>query len=156
MLEYAQRILSSPGKHDGLHWEGTPDSLAPKSLAGAAEGNEEPYHGYYFRILKAQGPDAPGGVLSYIVNGRMIGGFGLVAWPAVYGAAGIKTFIVSTMASFTERISEPTQRPWPNSWCSSIQIHRGRRSRESELYQLRPPNPNAVLGLLGIHTNGQR
>ena len=55
----------------------------------------QPYHGYFFRILEAQGPNAPGGAAEYVVNGRMIGGFAVVAWPAVYGSSGIKTFMVS-------------------------------------------------------------
>ena len=54
-----------------------------------------PYHGYYFHILKAQGPDAPGGALDYVVKGKMIGGFALVAWPAEYGNSGIKSFLVN-------------------------------------------------------------
>src|SRR5438093_4995600 len=102
ILEYAQKILSSPGMHDGLYWEGAPDSLVPKSFASAAaaddtaaDGKQKPYHGYYFRILKAQGPDAPGGALSYVVKGKMVGGFAMVAWPTEYGVSGIKTFIVS-------------------------------------------------------------
>jgi hypothetical protein len=100
-LEYAQRIVSSPGKQDGLYWEGQPGSLVPKSFAAAAEavaaagGKREPYHGYYYRILKAQGPDAEGGAVNYVVKGEMIGGFALVAWPAEYGVSGVKTFIVN-------------------------------------------------------------
>lgn len=100
ILEYAQKIVSSPGKKDGLYWEGEPGNLVPKSFAGAALAQEEagkavPYHGYRFHILKAQGPDAAGGALNYVVNGKMIGGFALVAWPNEYGVSGIKTFIVS-------------------------------------------------------------
>ena len=100
-LEYAQKIASSPGKQDGLYWEGQTHSLVPKSFAGAAEAaaaagrKMEPYHGYYYRILKAQGPDAEGGAANYVVKGEMIGGFALVAWPAEYGASGVKTFIVN-------------------------------------------------------------
>jgi hypothetical protein len=55
----------------------------------------EPYHGYYFRVLKSQGPDAPGGAFDYVVNGKMIGGFAMVGWPADYGVSGIRTFIIS-------------------------------------------------------------
>jgi hypothetical protein len=100
-LEYAQRIVSSPGKQDGLYWEGQPGSLVPKSFAAAAEAaaeagrKREPYHGYYYRILKAQGPAAEGGAVDYVVKGEMIGGFALVAWPAEYGVSGVKTFIVN-------------------------------------------------------------
>ena len=90
--------MSTPGRQDGLYWDRVPDSLVPKSFAAAASGETvaaKPYHGYYFRILKAQGPEAPGGALDYVVNGIMIGGFGMIAWPAEYGGSGIKTFIVS-------------------------------------------------------------
>jgi hypothetical protein len=107
MPEYAQRLLSTPGKMDGLYWPaqmGEPESpLGPLVAAARAAGyrksakSEEPapYHGYFYKVLTAQGPDAPGGVVDYIVNGRMIGGFGLVAWPARYGESGVMTFIVN-------------------------------------------------------------
>ena len=101
VLQYAQKIISSPGKKDGLYWEGAPENLVPKAFADAsaamaAEGKKpEPYHGYYFRILKAQGPDAEGGAIDYVVKGKMIGGFALIAYPAEYGVSGIKTFIVN-------------------------------------------------------------
>ena len=99
LLQYAQKINSTAGKHDGLYSDDR-ESLAPKSLALAAAGEAtvaqlEPYHGYYFRILKAQGPDAAGGPFNYVVDGKMFGGFALVAWPAEYGVSGIQTFIVS-------------------------------------------------------------
>jgi hypothetical protein len=100
--EYAQKIVSSPGKEDGLYWEpvkGGAECQVPKGFAQAAIGmsleNREPYRGYYFRILTAQGPDAKGGAVNYLVNGHMIGGFALVAWPAEYGVSGIQTFIVN-------------------------------------------------------------
>jgi hypothetical protein len=99
ILEYAQKIVSSSGKHDGLYWDGA--NIVPKSFAEAAEsyakeGNKlQPFHGYYFKVMKAQGPDAQGGALSYVVKGQMIGGFALVAWPAEYGVSGIHTFIVN-------------------------------------------------------------
>jgi len=102
ILTYAQNIISTPGKKNGLYWEGEPTNLVPKSFADAAaamlpeQGKKPvPYHGYYFHILKAQGPDAAGGAMDYVVNGEMIGGFALVAWPAEYGVSGIKTFLVS-------------------------------------------------------------
>jgi len=101
ILEYAQKIVSSPGKQDGLYWEGEPGNLVPKSFAAAAEAvaeagkKPEPYHGYFYRILKAQGPAADGGAVSYVVKGEMIGGFALVAWPAEYGVTGVKTFMVN-------------------------------------------------------------
>jgi DUF2950 family protein len=92
ILVYSEKGMSSPGRHDGLYWEETAGSLVPKSFAMA---NSVPYHGYYFRIMQSQGPDAPGGAFEYIVDGNMIGGFALVAWPAKYGVSGIKTFIVN-------------------------------------------------------------
>jgi hypothetical protein len=100
VLEYAQNINSSPGKKDGLYWEGEPAALVPKAFADAAASigagkRPVPYHGYQFRILKAQGPDAPGGATDYVVKGKMIGGFALVAFPEEYGVSGIKTFIVN-------------------------------------------------------------
>jgi Protein of unknown function (DUF2950) len=102
--EYARKLISSPGKRDGLFW---PESDAPPTQFAAGvkkaqsegyqkEGNAAtPYHGYYFRILTAQGPKARGGALDYVQHGLMIGGFGLVAWPAEYGISGIKTFLVN-------------------------------------------------------------
>ena len=101
VLEYAQKIVSSPGKKNGLYWEGETDNLVPKAFADAAaamfaEGKKPvPYHGYYFHILTAQGPDAQGGARTYVVKGQMIGGFALIAYPAEYGVSGIKTFIVN-------------------------------------------------------------
>lgn len=102
VLKYAQKIVSTPGKQDGLYWEGASETLVPKAFANAAAANlaegankADRYHGYYFRILKSQGPDAPGGAFDYVVNGKMIGGFALVAFPAEYGVSGVKTFIVN-------------------------------------------------------------
>ena len=100
---YAQRIVSTPGRKDGLFWrdDGDPSPLgalaAQASAEGykAGEGGPAPYHGYYFRILKAQGSDAPGGALNYVVKGKMIGGFALIAWPAEYGNSGVMTFLVN-------------------------------------------------------------
>ena len=105
--EYAQHILSTPGKKDGLFWptaEGEPPSplgplVAEARAAGYRRGTREeaptPYHGYFFKVLTSQGPNAPGGAADYIVNGKMIGGFGLVAWPARFGDSGVMTFIVN-------------------------------------------------------------
>ena len=113
-LEYAQRIVSSPGKQDGLYWEGAPGSLVPKSFAGAAEAaaeagkKQQPYHGYYYRILKSQGPAAEGGAVNYVVKGEMIGGFALVAWPAEYGVSGVKTFVVNHRGIVYEKDLGPT------------------------------------------------
>jgi len=98
-LEYAQKIVATPGKHDGLYGEGAPEGLVPKAFADAAaasaEGKPVPYHGYYFRILTAQGPDAEGGAVNYVVKREMIGGFALVAWPAEYAVSGVHTLIVN-------------------------------------------------------------
>jgi hypothetical protein len=102
MLKYAQQIFSSPGKKDGLYYEGESENLVPKSFADAAavllqaQGKKPvPYHGYFFHILKSQGPDAPGGGMDYVVKGAMIGGFAMVAWPAEYGVSGVQTLIVN-------------------------------------------------------------
>jgi hypothetical protein len=107
LLEYAQKFRSSPGKKDGLYWEvkeGEEQSpLGPLAAQAVQEGYKErkpgdnptPYHGYFYRILKVQGKNAPGGAYDYVVRGKMIGGFALVAYPAEYGASGIMTFIVN-------------------------------------------------------------
>jgi len=100
LLEYAGRFFSSPGKRDGLYWptnEGEPQSPGGPRLAGAdpklkAQGKPTPYHGYYYRILTAQGKNAPGGAKSYVANGKLIGGIALVAYPASYLSSGVKTF----------------------------------------------------------------
>jgi hypothetical protein len=101
--QYAQKWLSSPGKQDGLSWwnpDGTPggpigDEIA-KALAEGYTKKDEPYNGYYFRTLTAQGPSAPLGARDYIVKGMMIGGFAAIAWPANYGVTGVQTFQVNT------------------------------------------------------------
>jgi hypothetical protein len=96
MLQYAQRIASSPGKQDGLYSVDGSLSLVTQGFADASRGSKPgAYHGYYFRVLKSQGPAAVGGEFDYIVNGKMIGGFALVAWPAEYGESGIQTFIIN-------------------------------------------------------------
>jgi hypothetical protein len=95
--EFAQRIVSTPGRQDGLYWAalpGEPESPLGPLFAGDVPGGDG-YHGYRFHILKAQGPNAPGGARSYVVNGHMTEGFALVAWPSKYGETGVKTFIVS-------------------------------------------------------------
>ena len=106
LLEYAQRLESARGKHDGLYWEtrpGEPESplgpLVAKARAAGyplpPRGGPVPYYGYFYRILFAQGPDAPGGAEDFIVRSHMIGGFALVAYPSSYGVSGIMTFIVN-------------------------------------------------------------
>jgi hypothetical protein len=100
--QYAQRIISTPGKQDGLTWR-NPDGtiggpIGEKIAEAIAQGyssKEEPYHGYFFKVLKGQGPAAPLGKLDYVIEGVMIGGFALVAAPAEYRVTGVKTFIVS-------------------------------------------------------------
>jgi hypothetical protein len=100
--QYAQRIISTPGKEDGLAWkspDGTWGGPVGENVARAIErgysSRTEPYHGYFFKVLKGQGPAAPLGQMDYVVNGAMIGGFALVAFPAEYKVTGVKTFMVS-------------------------------------------------------------
>jgi hypothetical protein len=97
ILEYAQQLISTPGKQDGLYWaalEGEkPSPLGP--LFGEAGPSSQGYHGYHYRILTAQGSKATGGAYSYLINGRLVAGFALVAWPVKYGDSGIMSFIVS-------------------------------------------------------------
>lgn len=109
VLEYAQRLASSPGTKDGLFWppdlDGEISPLGPlvaeaqgEGYAMRSKGNDEPrepFRGYYFKILTRQGKNAPGGKYDYIINGNMIGGFALVAWPSEYGHSGIMTFLVN-------------------------------------------------------------
>jgi hypothetical protein len=99
---YAQRIVSNPGKKDGLFWrdDRDPSPLGELAAQASAEGYKvgeqaAPYHGYYFRILKGQGSDAPGGAFDYVVKGKMIGGFALIAYPAEYGNSGVMTFMIN-------------------------------------------------------------
>lgn len=99
--QYAQRVISTPGKQDGLAWQdadGTWQGPVGHAIAGLiAEGytdKREPFHGYYFKILKGQGPDAPMGEMDFLVRDVMIGGFAFVAAPSNHGVTGVKTFIV--------------------------------------------------------------
>jgi hypothetical protein len=117
VLEYAQRIASKPGKTDGLYWpaEVTAEQspLGPWVAEAQIEGyfgntnniptGPEPFHGYLFKILTRQGGHAPGGKYDYIINGNMIGGFALVAWPAEYGESGVMTFIVNQQGRVYEK-----------------------------------------------------
>jgi len=99
--QYAQRIIATPGKQDGLAWrnpDGTPGGPVGEVIARVIElgyTRGEPYHGYFFKVLKGQGPEAPLGEMDFVVNGVMIGGFALVASPAKHGVTGVKSFIVS-------------------------------------------------------------
>ncbi len=107
LLEYAQKFWSTPGKKDGLYWKTKEGEQQSPFGSVAARGIQEgyasrkpgdkptPYYGYFYRILKAQGKNAPGGAYDYVVRGKMIGGFALVVFPAEYGASGIMTFIVN-------------------------------------------------------------
>ena len=106
LLEYAQKMISTPGNRDGLYWptkDGEPPSpFGPLAHRAAAEGYDpdaagEPqaYHGYYYRVLTAQGPSAPGGAYDYLVNGKMIGGFAMIAYPARWGVSGVMSFTCS-------------------------------------------------------------
>jgi hypothetical protein len=122
VAEYAQHLISSPGKHDGLFWEtgegnspsplgslvanaraesnGSSDAAGNEAGKGAPKeegpsGSRAPYHGYYFRILTSQGASAPGGKYSYVINGNMIAGYALVAYPAEWGTSGVMTFIIN-------------------------------------------------------------
>lgn len=107
--EYAQKLISSPGHKDGLYWETVaddePSPLGPllalarkegytRKAQGAAQ-SAAPFHGYYFKILTRQGTSAPGGAYNYIINGNMIAGFALVAYPAVWGHSGVMTFVIN-------------------------------------------------------------
>jgi hypothetical protein len=101
---YAQRIVSQPGKKDGLYWPTSqgddPSPLGELAARATAEGyriggERAPFHGYYFKILTKQGPAAAGGAMDYVVNGKMIGGFALVAYPASYRNSGVMTFVVN-------------------------------------------------------------
>jgi hypothetical protein len=107
VLEYAQKSMSTPEKKDGLYWktkEGEEESPLGELFAKATKAGyvprkpgagPQPYYGYYYKILKAQGKNTPDGAYDYVINGKMIGGFALVAYPAEYGASGVMTFIVN-------------------------------------------------------------
>jgi hypothetical protein len=101
---YAQRIVSRPGARDGLYWESAageePSPLGELAAEAAAEGyrageTRQPFHGYYYKILKRQGGSAPGGAIDYVAGGKMIGGFALLAYPAEYGRSGLISFMLN-------------------------------------------------------------
>jgi hypothetical protein len=115
VLKFAQRIHSTPGQKDGLYWPAAPNE-EPSPLGPlitevraegygrrTAEGQPQPFHGYHFKILTAQGPSAPGGAFNYVINGNLIAGFGLVAYPAHWGESGVMTFIVNQWGKVYER-----------------------------------------------------
>jgi hypothetical protein len=96
--EYAQKLVSSPGRRDGLYWKAEGCKISPVGplLAGAEAGAAaRPFHGYYFKVLTAQGASAPGGAQDYMVKGRLMLGFGAAAFPAKYGSSGLMTFMVN-------------------------------------------------------------
>ena len=100
--QYAQKIISTPGKQDGLAWQnpdgtwgGTVSERAAQAFEKGFAGKDQPFHGYYFKVLKGQGPAAPLGEMDFVVKGVMIGGFALIAAPAQYRLTGVKTFMVS-------------------------------------------------------------
>jgi len=122
LMEYAQRIVREPGKENGLccsEEEGKQSPLGPLVGNAAKEGSgitpggngARPYHGYFYRILKKQGKHAPGGAYDYVVDGKMIGGFALVAYPAEYGSSGVMTFVVNQDGVVDEKdLGEGTER----------------------------------------------
>jgi hypothetical protein len=100
--QYAGKIISSPGKKDGLYWPDDPNSPIAGAISkaisegyAASSGKPTGYHGYFYRVLTGQGPNAKGGARDYMIHDLMIGGFALVAWPVQYGVSGFKTFIVN-------------------------------------------------------------
>ena len=113
VLEYAQKLGSSPGRHDGLYWpadeakgeEASPFGPLIAASADYLKGHQagDPFHGYHFRILTRQGKNAPGGAFSYVINGRMIAGFALIAYPAQYGESGVMTFIVNNLGKIYQK-----------------------------------------------------
>jgi len=105
IIQYAQKIVSDEGRRNGLYWKAAegeiPSPLGPFAAKASAEGYKRkddkpvPYHGYYYKILKGQGMNAPGGAYNYVINGHMVAGFALVAWPADYNVSGVMTFVVN-------------------------------------------------------------
>jgi hypothetical protein len=115
VLQYAKKVVSSDGQKDGLYWPGEDSPVAAgfakataQGYTGSSSGAPRPYHGYFYKVLLAQGPDARSGAQDYVVHGLMIGGFALVAWPAEYGVSGIKTFIVNQDGIVYEKDLGPT------------------------------------------------
>jgi hypothetical protein len=99
VLAYASRLTSSPGKRDGLYWPTSPGEepspLGPAFLSAARVASPDGYNGYFYKVLSGQGSHAPGGAYSYLVGGKLFGGFAVIAWPARYQDTGIKSFMVS-------------------------------------------------------------
>jgi hypothetical protein len=110
VLEYAQNLRSTPGQRDGLYWEATDGERSPFGAFVAQAGEYakgrragDPFQGYYFKLLKGQGSHPPGGAYSYLINGNMIGGYALLAWPADYGESGIMTFVVNQQGTVFQK-----------------------------------------------------
>jgi hypothetical protein len=111
--QYAQKLVSDVGRHNGLYWEGTTDQFdspinpliayARQNRPVDQVGMHDPFNGYFFRILTSQGSHAPGGVKNYVVNGKMTGGFAVIAYPAEYRSSGVKSFIVSKSGVIYEK-----------------------------------------------------
>jgi hypothetical protein len=99
--QFAQKIRSSPGKHDGLYWDADaakgeePSPLAARMAESGPRDAKAPYRGYYYRILTRQGSKAPAGAYSYVINGRMVAGYAMIAYPADYGKTGVMSFVVN-------------------------------------------------------------
>jgi hypothetical protein len=113
IIQYAQKFASDKDRRNGLYWEPAegeiPSPVGPFAARAAAEGYRRagdkptPYHGYYYKILKGQGKNAPGGAFSYVINGHMVAGFALVAWPAEYGVSGVMTLVVNQNGTVYEK-----------------------------------------------------
>ncbi len=143
--QYAQKVISTPGKHDGLVWRNPDGSLGGPIAEGIADALEEgysdkakPYHGYFFKILKGQGPAAPLGKMDFVVEGAMIGGFALAAAPAEYGVTGVMTFIVSYQGIVFQKDLGP----------DTLKIF-----QDIQLYNPdNPGNPRTTIGQLNLRT----
>lgn len=115
VLEYARRIGSSPDTRDGLYWPAEPGQetspfgpfLAAAGVNVEGRESDSPYYGYYFRIMDRQGDNVPGGAYDYVINGNMLAGFAMVAWPADYGDSGIMTFVVNQQGVVREKDMGP-------------------------------------------------
>ena len=130
--QYAQRIISTPGKHDGLAWWNPDGSIGGPIAEGIAKAlqqgytsKSQPYHGYYFKILKGQGPAAPLGQMDFVIEGAMIGGFALAAAPAEYRVTGVQRLWSGATAWFTKRIWAPTPSRFSAPCSSTIHAKRG-------------------------------
>lgn len=108
LRKYASKLNSSPGKHDGLYWPTQPNEkpspIGPALAAAAARGSSaDGYHGYRFKVLTSQGAHAPGGAFNYLVRGKLLGGFAVMAWPARYEDTGVMSFIINHDGQIYER-----------------------------------------------------